>query len=90
MRLLLSHDQHFDNLDNSGRAMLPTVGTTYTTKVGAERLGGNAVGLMPFETATFEGNSGQKLLITATPARHGPIGIEPISGDVVGRSCRRA
>ena len=28
--VLLSHDQHFDNLDNAGRAMLPGVGTTFT------------------------------------------------------------
>lgn len=82
--VLLSHDHHFDNLDNSGRAMLPSVGTTYTTKAGAERLGGNALGLAPFETRTLAGRNGETLLITATPARHGPIGIEPISGDVVG------
>ena len=82
--VLLSHDQHLDNLDASGRAMLPTVGVTYTTTVGAQRLGGNAVGLAPFETSTLEGRNGRKLLITATPARHGPVGIEPISGDVIG------
>jgi L-ascorbate metabolism protein UlaG (beta-lactamase superfamily) len=82
--VLLSHDQHFDNLDNSGRAMLPTVATTYTTKVGAARLGGNALGLAPHETTTLQGANGEKLLITATPTRHGPVGIEPMSGDVVG------
>lgn len=82
--VLLSHDQHLDNLDASGRAMLPTVGVTYTTTAGAQRLGGNAVGLAPFETTTFDGRNGRKLLITATPARHGPVGIEPISGDVIG------
>ncbi|MFC5069214.1 MBL fold metallo-hydrolase [Flaviflagellibacter deserti] len=82
--VLLSHDQHFDNLDDSGRAMLPTVRVTYTTRVGAERLGGNARGLAPFETVSLTGASGQRLLVTATPARHGPVGIEPISGDVVG------
>jgi L-ascorbate metabolism protein UlaG (beta-lactamase superfamily) len=82
--VLLSHDQHLDNLDSAGRAMLPTVGRTYTTKAGTERLGGNAVGLAPFETCTLTSDSGERLLVTATPARHGPIGIEPISGDVVG------
>ncbi len=82
--VLLTHDQHFDNLDNSGRAMLPTVRTIYTTKAGAERLGSNVLGLAPFETSILEGRGGQKLLITATPARHGPVGIEPISGDVIG------
>lgn len=82
--VLLSHDHHFDNLDTGGRAMLPTVGVTYTTKAGADRLGGNALGLAPFETRALKGRSGRKLLVTATPARHGPIGIEPLSGDVVG------
>lgn len=82
--VLLSHDHHFDNLDNSGRAMLPTVGVTYTTKAGEGRLGGNALGLAPFETRTLEGRNGEKLFVTAAPARHGPVGIEPLSGDVVG------
>ena len=82
--VLLSHDHHFDNLDNSGRAMLPTVEVTYTTKAGQGRLGGNAVGLAPFETTTLDAKDGKKLFVTAAPARHGPVGIEPLSGDVVG------
>src|SRR6202000_472724 len=36
--VLLSHDHHFDNLDNAGRALLPTVDVTYTTRSGAQRL----------------------------------------------------
>ena len=82
--VLLSHDHHFDNLDNSGRAMLPSVGVTYTTKSGEGRLGDNAKGLDPFETRTLEGRNGERLFVTAAPARHGPVGIEPLSGDVVG------
>lgn len=82
--VLLSHDHHLDNLDHSGRAMLPTVSVTYTTKAGQGRLGGNAVGLAPFETTTLQGKPGQNLFVTAAPARHGPVGIEPLSGDVVG------
>lgn len=80
--VLLSHDHHFDNLDNLGRALLPDVGATYTTNSGAERLADNAIGMAPFETRTLEGRSGSKLLITATPARHGPVGVD--AGDVVG------
>ena len=80
--VLLSHDHHFDNLDNAGRALLPSVGTTYTTVSGASRLGGNAVGMAPFETRTFEARNGRKLFLTATPARHGPVGIDV--GDVIG------
>lgn len=81
--VLLSHDQHWDNLDRSGRELLGTT-KTLTTKVGATRLGGSAVGLAPWENTTLENAAGQRLIITATPARHGPVGIEPISGDVVG------
>ncbi|ABE62083.1 conserved hypothetical protein [Nitrobacter hamburgensis X14] len=82
--VLLSHDQHLDNLDRAGRAMLPDVPVTLTTKAGSERLGGNAIGLMPFEAYELEKPDGRRLSIVAAPARHGPIGIEPISGDVIG------
>ena len=43
--VLLSHDHHFDNLDNVGRAYVLKAGRTYTTKLGAERLGAGTVGL---------------------------------------------
>ncbi|MGF6429330.1 L-ascorbate metabolism protein UlaG (beta-lactamase superfamily) [Bradyrhizobium elkanii] len=79
--VLLSHDHHFDNLDNAGRALLPHVGITYTTDSGAQRLGGNALGLAPFETRVLESDR-KKLFVTATPARHGPVGVD--AGDVVG------
>jgi L-ascorbate metabolism protein UlaG (beta-lactamase superfamily) len=80
---LLSHDQHFDNLDHGGRAFLDRAKTTFTTAAGAARLKGNSKGLAPFETAAIEGK-GAKLLVTGAPARHGPAGIEPLSGDVIG------
>lgn len=82
--VLLSHDQHADNLDDSGRALLARVPLTLTTKVGAERLGGTARGLLPWETAKLVAPRGESVRITATPARHGPAGIERLAGDVVG------
>jgi L-ascorbate metabolism protein UlaG (beta-lactamase superfamily) len=82
--VLLSHDQHFDNLDHGGRAFLGNARTTFTTSAGATRLGANSKSLQPFETATMEGTGGGKLLVTGAPARHGPAGIEPMSGDVIG------
>lgn len=83
--VLLSHDQHADNLDDSGRVFLSRVRQVFTTEVGAQRLGGNAVGLAPWETHKFASVDGTDALqITATPARHGPPGIEPVTGDVVG------
>jgi L-ascorbate metabolism protein UlaG (beta-lactamase superfamily) len=82
--VLLSHDQHADNLDHSGRAFLATVPRVLTTVVGARRLAGGAQGLAPWEGTTLAKPGGNSLHITATPARHGPAGIEPLSGDVIG------
>jgi len=78
--VLLSHDQHRDNLDNAGRALLYQVATTITTNDGAVRLGGNAKGLKPFELLVLN----DQVKVTATPARHGPTGTEHITGDVIG------
>jgi hypothetical protein len=81
--VLLSHDQHADNLDRRGRELLAKAGIVFTTEVGSQRLGGRALGLPPFATKPLQGPDAA-LLITGTPARHGPVGIEPISGDVTG------
>lgn len=82
--VLLSHDQHADNLDNSGKDFLVRAKRVLTTVVGAKRLGGHAEGLAPWATTELTGSGGRPLTITATPARHGPAGIEPLSGDVIG------
>lgn len=82
--VLLSHDQHSDNLDNSGRALLSKVKRVLTTQVGAKRLGGHVEGLAPWDTTEIRNRDGLTLTITATPARHGPAGIEPLAGDVIG------
>ncbi|HKV99890.1 MAG TPA: MBL fold metallo-hydrolase [Vicinamibacterales bacterium] len=72
--VLLSHDHHFDNLDHAGRRFLADVPVTYTTVAGAERLGGRARGLAPWESVDAVTASGRTVRITATPARHGPAG----------------
>ena len=82
--VLLSHDQHADNLDSAGREFLKTAARVMTTAVGAGRLGSGVGGLVPWESVMVGGEAGVRLRITATPARHGPVGIEPIAGDVVG------
>jgi L-ascorbate metabolism protein UlaG (beta-lactamase superfamily) len=74
---LVSHDQHVDNLDAGGRALLATVPLVLTTPQGAERLG--ARGLTPF--ASVETGA---LRITGVPARHGPEGAEAVTGPVTG------
>lgn len=81
--VLLSHDQHADNLDTSGRAALAFAGRVFTTHAGAKRLGGNVEGLAPWEVVKLSARAGA-ITITATPARHGPAGIEPLSGDIIG------
>jgi len=81
--VLLSHDQHADNFDHAGRAYAMQAPRLLTTVVGAKRLGGVAEGLAPGESTKLTNPAGT-LTVTATPARHGPAGIEPLAGDVIG------
>ncbi|QAY70780.1 MBL fold metallo-hydrolase [Xylanimonas protaetiae] len=77
--VLLSHDQHADNLDHAGRAYLATAPLTLTTGLAAERLGGTARALPSWETATVGA-----VTVTAVPAQHGPDGTEHLTGPVTG------
>ena len=72
--VLLSHDHHFDNLDRSGRELLPKAKKVFTTTEGAQRLGGNGVGLKEWQSVELATSTGT-LRLTATPARHGPQGL---------------
>lgn len=81
--VLLSHDQHADNFDHAGRAYAMQAPRLLTTVVGSKRLGGVAEGLAPGESTKLTNPAGT-LTVTATPARHGPAGIEPLAGDVIG------
>jgi L-ascorbate metabolism protein UlaG (beta-lactamase superfamily) len=83
--ILLSHDHHADNLDDAGRALLPTVPTVITTVSGQRRLRANNVqGLYPWTTTTLTAPGLPTLEITATPCRHGPPLSHPLVGDVIG------
>lgn len=82
--VLLSHDEHDDNLDRAGRAFLPHVPVVYTTVSGSRRLAGNAQGLAFWGNVTLTAPDGTEVTITGLPARHGPEGSEPVSGDVLG------
>jgi L-ascorbate metabolism protein UlaG (beta-lactamase superfamily) len=86
--VLLTHDQHADNLDAAGRALLPSVGTVVTTTAAAARLGRNARGLAPWSTTTLEMAGRPAIEVTATPCRHGPPGTKRLSGEVIGFSLR--
>ncbi len=82
--VLLSHDQHGDNLDAAGRALLPAAGVVVTTPAAAGRLGEGARGLRPFASTTLRGEDGLTVRVTATPARHGPPLSLPFVGSVTG------
>lgn len=70
--VLVSHDEHPDNLDDQGRAFLEGR-PVFTTVSGAERLGGQSQGLAPWETREFS-NGEHTVRITGTPCQHGPFG----------------
>jgi L-ascorbate metabolism protein UlaG (beta-lactamase superfamily) len=82
--ILLSHDQHFDNLDAAGRALLPKAGLVISTVEAAERLGGNTRGLSTWSSTKLPLPDGRTLTVTGAPARHGPVGIEKWAGPVTG------
>ncbi len=85
--VLLSHDEHPDNLDHSGRALLADVPLTLTTPSGAHRLGGTAQGLADWGATELDRPGGGTITVTGVPALHGPgprTELEPVVGQVVG------
>jgi L-ascorbate metabolism protein UlaG (beta-lactamase superfamily) len=88
--VLLSHDQHADNLDDAGREPLAAAGTVITTTAGAKRLGGSARGLDDWGSTRLEGGGRPALEVTATPCRHGAPLVHLLSGPVIGFAISRA
>ncbi|MFD7622924.1 MBL fold metallo-hydrolase [Streptomyces sp. NPDC059802] len=85
--VLLSHDEHPDNLDNSGRALLADIPLTLTTPGGGQRLGVRAKGLADWESIELDRPGGGTVTVTGVPALHGPgtrEEVETILGQVVG------
>jgi len=83
--VLLSHDQHPDNLDDAGRALLARVPRVITTDAAAERLGiGGAVALAPWTHLELARPDGGAVTVYGTPAVHGPVGFDASSGPVIG------
>lgn len=82
--VLLSHDQHQDNLDNRGRELLKTVKKVFTTQEASENIDANAVGLSTWQSDNIIMGNHTEITITATPARHGPAGTKHIAGTVTG------
>lgn len=89
--VLLSHDEHADNLDDSGRELLEGVPLVLTTPEAATRLASaNQVddahvrGLTSWQSVDVAAPDGRTVTVTGVPARHGPEGCEPITGTVTG------
>jgi L-ascorbate metabolism protein UlaG (beta-lactamase superfamily) len=82
--VLLTHDHHADNLDDAGRALLPSAGGVVTTVAGARRLGGDTRGLRAWGTTELRAPGRPTIEVVATPARHGPPLSRPLVGQVVG------
>jgi L-ascorbate metabolism protein UlaG (beta-lactamase superfamily) len=77
--VLLSHDQHPDNLDHGGRAYLDTAPLVLTTELAASRLGGAATALRAWTQHRVG-----PVTVTGVPAQHGPDGTEHLTGPVTG------
>jgi L-ascorbate metabolism protein UlaG (beta-lactamase superfamily) len=80
--VLLSHDEHEDNLDVSGRAALADAGLVLTTPEGSQRIG-NARGMARWESLTVDGDD-VPITITAVAARHGSSAVKHLAGQVTG------
>jgi L-ascorbate metabolism protein UlaG (beta-lactamase superfamily) len=74
--VLVSHDNHPDNLDDRGRALALAAPLVLTTRSGAARLGAPAIGLAPWTSHTVPRPDGGELMVTAVPAVHGPEDAE--------------
>ena len=74
--VLVSHDNHPDNLDDRGRALALAAPLVLTTSSGAGRLGPPAVGLAAWASYTVVRPDGGDLTVTAVPAVHGPDDAE--------------
>ncbi|MBR7826029.1 MBL fold metallo-hydrolase [Actinospica sp. MGRD01-02] len=75
--VLVSHDQHADNLDVRGRAFTLEAPLVLTTESSAPQLGGRAVGLKPWSSHAVPRPDGNgELTVTAVPAVHGPEDAE--------------
>ena len=82
--VLLSHDHHKDNLDDSGREFLQRASRVLTTTSGAERLGPVATALPNWTSIEVGGADSVQIRVTGLPARHGPNGTEHLVGEVTG------
>ena len=82
--VLLSHDQHPDNLDRAGREYLTTAPVVLSTAAARERLGDPVRALARWEQTELHGERGAAIQVTGVPALHGPEASEHLVGEVTG------
>ncbi|MDT5068388.1 MAG: hypothetical protein QOK02_4543 [Mycobacterium sp.] len=71
--VLISHDEHPDNLDGGGRRVALAATVVLTHPRAAGRLGSNANGLEPWQAIDLPSENGTgSLTVQAVPAVHGP------------------
>lgn len=82
--VLLSHDEHEDNLDVAGRATLADAGRVLTTPGGGQRIE-QARGMRRWEQVVIPGaDGGVDVSVTAVPAQHGSKAVTLFTGVVTG------
>lgn len=82
--VLLSHDEHADNLDDAGRRYLATVPLVLSTSGASERLGGTTTSRAAWEGLDLPGPNDALLRVTWVPAQHGPEWATVFTGEVTG------
>lgn len=82
--VLLSHDQHPDNLDRGGREYLDTARLVLSTASAEQRIGGAVQALPNWLSTEFDRPEGGTVVVTGVPALHGPEDSEPVVGEVTG------
>lgn len=81
--VLVSHDEHPDNLDTTGREFARRAPVLLTHPRAAERLGPPARGLEPWQSIDLPGGHGHAVIVQAVPAVHGPAdGVRNQTGHI--------
>ena len=70
--MLLSHTHHPDNLDEGGRSLFPKARRLITNSDEEEFVNEKAIRLSRWQSTTIQGQHGEIITVTATPALHGP------------------
>jgi L-ascorbate metabolism protein UlaG (beta-lactamase superfamily) len=82
--VLLSHDEHADNLDDAGRRYLATVPLVLSTAGAVQRLAGATTSRPAWESLDRPGPDGTIVRVTWVPAQHGPEWATAFTGEVTG------